>query len=275
MTPEQLAKQLRAIEECPVDFSVVFSGKKSRRVHGTYKPEIREIYINDGNFNSDNLLLYTAIHEYAHHLHSIIHSNGALPARHHNSEFMAILHRLIDKAESKGLYRNVFNDSPELIELTKAIQSQIATDGQIIKELGALLFNAYELCTNVGGRFEDYIDRILRMPRLTATTAIKIHQLNLNSSLGSDTMRFLAGIKNEEKRTQAQSELLKGASIDTVRVKNQKPPKTEESEISALQTKDRTKLEKEKFRLERNIELLSKRLEEVERVLALSLNNAY
>ncbi|MDR2150924.1 MAG: hypothetical protein LBO67_09005 [Spirochaetaceae bacterium] len=271
MNPEQLATQLRAIEDCPVDFSVVFSGKKSKRLNGTYKPGTREIYINDRNFDSDNLLLYTAIHEYAHHLHAILHTNGVLPIRHHSSEFMAILHRLIEKAETKGLYRNVFNDSPELLDLTKVIQSRIATDGEIIKELGELLFNAYELCTNIGGRFEDYLDRIVRIPRLTATTAMKIHQFNLNPSLGSDTLRFLAGIKNEDQRGQAQSELLQGSSIDTVRVKNRKT-KTEEP---ALQTVNRAQLEKEKFRLEQSIELLSKRLEELERILAAPDDHAH
>lgn len=262
MTQEQLAITLRTIEDCPVDFSVVFSGKKSRRINGTYKPETREIRINEHNFESDNLLLYTAIHEYAHHIHSVENGNAA-PVRHHNSEFMAILYRLMNKAESKGLYRNVFNDSPELIELTKLIQDRITNDGHIIKELGAYLFNAYELCISVGGRFEDYVDRILKIPRITATTAIKIHQFNLEPSLGSDNMRFIANIKNEEQRTQAQTELLEGASIDTVRAKN-RCAKTEK------QTSNKAVLEREKLRIKRNIEFLSKRLQEIEQELALS-----
>jgi hypothetical protein len=85
-----------------------------------------------------------------------------------------------------------------------------------------------------------------------------MHEYNLNPSLGSDNMRFLAGIKNEEQRMAAESALISGKSPDTVKIETKKKPQEEDP-------KDR--LEKEKQRLERTIASLSKRLTEVEHQL--------
>jgi hypothetical protein len=71
-------------------------------------------------------------------------------------------------------------------------------------------------------------------------------------------MRFLAGIKNEERRTAAESALKAGKSPDTVKV-GSRPPLPEQD--------GRDRLEKEKTRLERTIASLSKRLKEVEAAL--------
>jgi hypothetical protein len=268
MTSDQLVTQLRSIEDTLVDFTVVFTGKQNKRMHGIYKPDTREICINERNFVSDNLLLYTAIHEYAHHLHAVAHG-GNLPLRSHNSEFMAILHRLLHTAESKGLYQNVFAGSPELTEVTEIIRDRLSGNGQTLKELGMLLSRAYDLCTTIGGRFEDYIDRVLNIPRQTATMAMKVHQYDLNPKLGSDNMRFLAGINDQEERNHAETELLEGKSTDTVRqntrqVHTEAPaPQSEPAPVSI----ERPRLEREKLRLERAIDLLSKRLEEVNQAL--------
>ncbi|MDR0601298.1 MAG: hypothetical protein LBG42_02855, partial [Treponema sp.] len=73
MNQDQVKAKLLAIEDAPLEFSLVFSGKSSKKVNGLYKPESREIIIHNKNFTAEggqneNLLLYTAIHEYAHHL---------------------------------------------------------------------------------------------------------------------------------------------------------------------------------------------------------------
>jgi hypothetical protein len=93
---------------------------------------------------------------------------------------------------------------------------------------------------------------------VAATMAMKMYQYNLNSALGSDNMRFLAGISNEDKRIAAEAALIKGKSPDTVKI---------ESRRIAEPPDPRVMLEKEKARLERTITALSKRLEEIEQQL--------
>ena len=101
MNQDKVKQKLLAIEDAPLEFSLIFSGKKSKKVNGLYKPTSREIIIHNRNFQPDdtgqNLMLYTAIHEYAHHLHACAHG-GKLSPRAHNSEFWAIFHELLEKA---------------------------------------------------------------------------------------------------------------------------------------------------------------------------------
>jgi hypothetical protein len=269
MNQDQVKEILLSIEDAPVEFQVIFSGKKSAKVNGLYKPDTREIIIHNRNFSfegkqDDNLLLYTAIHEYAHHLHACSRG-GKLSARSHTAEFWAIFHRLLEKAEAKNIYRNVFADSPDLAALTEKIRDKyLAENGKLFKELGEQLLKAHELCEAIGARFEDYVDRVLCIPRTAANMAIKMFQYDLNPRLGPDNMRFLAGIRNDDDRTAAEKALVGGKSPDMVKTAvrggalSASPPQKEDV---------KTRLEKEKTRLERTITNLSRRLDEVEREL--------
>ena len=258
MNQDRVKELLLSIEDVPLDFSVVFTGKKSKKVNGLYKPDIREILIHNRNFTEDNMLMYTAIHEYAHHVHCCS-KGGKLSARAHTADFWAILHGLLQKAEERGVYHNVFADSPELEELTETIRKRyLYENGSLVKELGKLLLQANEICGRIGARFEDYVDRVLRIPRVAAKTAMKIYQYNVNPSMGADNMKLVAGIPNEETRAAAEGALLAGKSPDEVRVAIARKSGDDDHKL---------RLEKEKIRLERTIESLNKRLEEVERAL--------
>ena len=68
MDNEQIKQMLLQIEDSKLDFTVTMTGKESTRVNGLYKPETREILLHNKNFKSDMQLIYTAIHEYTHHL---------------------------------------------------------------------------------------------------------------------------------------------------------------------------------------------------------------
>jgi hypothetical protein len=263
MNQDQVKAKLLLIEDSPLEFTLLFSGKKSKKVNGLYKPETREIIVHNRNFDTEgggtdeNLLLYTAIHEYAHHLHACSRG-GKLSARAHTSEFWAIFHGLLEKAEAKKIYHNVFSGSAELSELTETIrQKYLAENGSLVKELGGLLLRAHELCAAAGGRWEDYIDRVLCIPRQAANLAVKMYQYNLKPETGPDNMRFLAGIKNEETRMAAETALLKGRSPDTVKTAIRQKPEED----------PRERLSKEKLRLEHTIASLTRRLEEVEHEL--------
>ncbi len=177
MNQDNVKQKLLSIEDAPLEFSLIYSGKKSKKVNGLYKPATREIIIHNRNFQPDdtgqNLLLYTAIHEYAHHLHACSRG-GTLSPRAHNSEFWAIFHALLEKAEKKKIYSDVFSVSPELLKLTDVIRSKfLKNNGELVKEMGKHLLKAHDLCTGIGVRFEDYVDRMLRIPRTAANMAIK------------------------------------------------------------------------------------------------------
>ncbi|MDR3161662.1 MAG: hypothetical protein LBU28_08625 [Spirochaetaceae bacterium] len=260
MNQDQVKETLLSLEDAPQEFTLIFSGKRSKKVNGLYKCETREIIIHNRNFqgDDDNLLLYTAIHEYAHHLHACS-QGGRLSSRAHTAEFWAIFHALLEKAEARGIYRNVFDRSPELSSLTAHIRKRyLYENGSMVKELGRELLRAHELCLAVGGRFEDYLDRVLRIPRTAANLSIKMYRYDLDPSVGADNMRFLAGIPNEGLRTAAEASLKAGKSPDTVKIAARRPPPQEDP---------RDKLEREKLRLERTIAALSKRLQEVEEAL--------
>ena len=270
MNQDDVKEKLLSLEDAALEFSLVFSGKKSRKVNGLYKPDTREIVIHNRNFThedkatADNMLLYTAIHEYAHHLHCCA-NGGKLPARAHTSEFWAIFHALLEKAEAKKIYRDIFVGSPELSELTETIrQKYLRENGNLVKEMGQHLLKAHDLCTNLGVRFEDYVDRMLRIPRSAANMAIKMFNYDLNPETGADNMRFLAGIRNGDDRKTAETALLKGKSPDTVKTSVLKKTK-DDDQLSQLA--------KEKERLERTIDTLSRRLEEIKKELAGSGNS--
>jgi len=263
MNQDQVKQKLLAIEDAPLDFTLIYSGKKSKKVNGLYKPASREIILHNRNFSSDdtgqNLLLYTAIHEYAHHLHACSRG-GTLSARAHSPEFWAIFHALLEKAEKKKIYNDVFSVSPELIKLTEVIRSKyLEKNGELVKEMGKHLLKAYDLCTGIGVRFEDYVDRMLRIPRAAANTAIKMFEYDIAPEVGADNMRFLAGIRDGDNRKAAEKALIKGKSPDSVKVAVRNKDKEDIDPVAIL--------EKEKQRLERTIETLNKRLDEVKKEL--------
>ena len=68
MNQEQVKAKLLLLKDDVEEFKVTFSGKKSLKVDGLYKPEEREIIIHNRNFTGDSPLMYTAIHEFAHHI---------------------------------------------------------------------------------------------------------------------------------------------------------------------------------------------------------------
>jgi len=262
MNQDKVKQKLLAIEDAPLEFSLIYSGKKSKKVNGLYKPASREIIIHNRNFQPDdagqNLLLYTAIHEYAHHLHACSRG-GTLSPRAHNSEFWAIFHALLEKAEKKKIYSDVFSVSPELLKLTDVIRDKfLKNNGELVKEMGKHLLKAHDLCTGIGVRFEDYVDRMLRIPRTAANMAIKMFEYDIAPEVGADNMRFLAGIRDGDERKAAESALIKGKSPDSVKVQVRNKNKEEDPVVL---------LEKEKTRLERTIATLNKRLDEVKKEL--------
>ncbi|MDR2490546.1 MAG: hypothetical protein LBD20_03985 [Spirochaetaceae bacterium] len=265
VSPDNIKTALLSLEEPLLDFSVIFSGKTSKKVNGLYKGDSREIVIHNRNFvgengTDENQLFYTAVHEYAHHQHCC-KRGGNLPARFHGPDFWSIFHSLLEKAEKLGLYHTGVEEAPELKKITELIKEKYLTQNALLfKEFGGLLAKAADLCKKIGLRFEDYLDRVLCIPKNAAKLAMRSFDYDINPTVGVDNMRYIASIRPEEARLSAEKSFLLGKSPDSVKTAVKMLPPNEPED-------PRRMLEKEKQRLERTIESLKKRLEEVERRL--------
>ncbi|MBI9106336.1 MAG: hypothetical protein JEZ04_06275 [Spirochaetales bacterium] len=253
MNQEQVKEILLKLNEDVEEFLLIFSGKSSKKVNGLYVPDNREIIIHNKNFESDNLLLYTAIHEFAHHVH-ITGSPVPIGLRAHTIEFRRIFHDLLNKAETLGFVRNVFEIDQDLAVLTEAIKKKmIGPQGELAKQLGMAFVQAQELCMKKGYRFEDYIERILQFDTTTARTLIKASSYGLPTELGYENMKLVASVGDPDNREQVQRSLLDGSSRDTAKSVVKKA--TEDDPV--------VKLMKEKKRVEKTINSLQAKLEQI------------
>lgn len=259
MNQDQIKALLLELEDTELDFTVTMTGKKSKKVNGLYKPDSREILLHNKNFDDDNQLIYTGIHEYAHHLQC--EAEGPLRSgRSHTAAFWARFHGLLEKAEKEGLYKIGVEKSDELAALTEEIRKKyLAENGRLMSELGKLLAKAQVLCKNAGVRYEDYIDRVLCLPRSAAKTAVRVSALDVNPALGYDTMKIVASQPTPERRAAAEQQFTAHRSPDSVKVNLARKAEEEDP-------KDR--LEKEKRRLEKTILMLRSRLDQVEQSLS-------
>lgn len=86
---KQVKDRLLRIRENDKYFEVVVSGKWSSKVDRLYKPENREIVLHNKNFETDSELLFTAIHEYTHHL-QFTASATSISGRAHINHFWSL-----------------------------------------------------------------------------------------------------------------------------------------------------------------------------------------
>ncbi len=263
MDNETIKQNLLEIQPSELDFSVIMTGKESIRVNGLYNPETREILLHNKNFHSDSELIYTAIHEYTHHLineQKLAESGGTMMAtgRAHNTEFWSKFHGLLERAGELGIYKIDLEESPELKELTEKIRKEyMEVNGKLMQEFGRLLSKAHALCEKSNIRYEDYLDRILCLPRNTAKEITKVGHVEVNPAMGFDNMKKVAMLKKPEDRAAAEEQILAGKPADTV-----------SQLIKQHKSEDpKSKLEKEKNRLEKTITALQQRLQYIEESL--------
>lgn len=258
MNRDQLKERLVKLRKPDEEFAVVFSGKASRKVDGLYKPASREIILHTGNFKGEDELVYTAIHEYAHHL-QFTESAVPVSSKAHTTAFWSLFHELLFEAERTGLYRSPFEGIPAFVELTRQIREKfLATSGSLMKELGRLLVRAHELCEEHGTSFGDYVDRVLGLPRTSAQVIMKAHRQDLDPRVGFENMRQLTAIRDDGDRAKAQAALLSGRTPDMVKTAYGTRPKPHDA---------RAELEEERARIRRTIERLRERLKEIDRRL--------
>lgn len=258
MNQDQVKQKLLKLETPEKDFSVIFSGKESRKVDGLYKPDTCEIVLHNRNFDNENELVYTAIHEFAHHIH-FTSSTDLVFSKAHTTAFWDIFHRLLDLAEEKGVYQNTFRVNPEFAALTRTIKERfLAKNGELMKDFGAYLIKAFELCARYHVSFDDYMDRELNLHRSSAKTIMKFSSLDLNPAIGYENMKIVAGIRDPVKLRQAERAFLEGKSPDTVK-REFKSPTVDTSELDHLIS--------EKKRLAASIDRLKRKLDEIEHLI--------
>ena len=256
MNQDQVKDQLLLLKGDVEEFTVTFTGKKSNKVDGLYKPAEREILIHNHNFDGDDALMYTAIHEFAHHI-QFTTATSPVSCRSHTNRFWDILHRLLFEAEKKGIYENVFEKDGRFSDLTVRIRDEfLVKNGHLMKELGGLLSEAMELCNELHASFDDYVDRELGLHRTVARTVMKINALDIDPKIGYENMRTVARIRDVDQRRKAERAFAEGKSPDMVK-----------AEFGCAPGKEETieRLESEKKRIEKSLESLTIRLTMIEK----------
>lgn len=251
----QLKEQLLTLKEDVEEFTLTLTGKSNKKVNGLYHPDDKEIIIYDGNFEDENSLIYTAIHEFSHHI-QFTTSPIPITSRSHTTDFWNLFHNLLIKAEEKGIYVNVFEKNEEFVELTNEIRDNyMKKNGELMKEFGRLLIKAAHLCERFDIRFEDYVDRCLRLNRSSAKSIMKLFSLDINPEIGYENMKIVSNIPNEERRKEVEKAFEEGDSPDMVKAQIAEKTKKKKKGIELL--------ESERRRIERTIERMSVRLEKI------------
>jgi hypothetical protein len=260
MDREAVRQKLIELYPAREAFIFEFSGKKSRRVNGTYYPALKKIVIHEKNFTSENQLMYTAIHELAHHVVSTEY--GERKARSHTKLFWATFHNLQEAAEKKGIY---VRDRPaaikELAEKARKIDRSIA---KLQRELGIILSDLQELCAEAGERYEDVVEHDIGMARLTAKKAQEAASIFVEGELGQDAQALALRAGSAAKQAAVIEQAGEGKSIAQIEELARPWPRA----VGHGGLEDMiTTLRKEKRRVEAAILVLQYRLENVAREL--------
>lgn len=267
MENDKIKEMLLDIHSTGLEFTVTQTGKESNRVNGLYMPDTHEILLHSKNFKTEYELVYTAVHEYTHHLITEetleINPAGGIPnAKVHTQAFWAKFNQLLEIAEQKGYYKIDLDASPELKELTEEIRTNyIAKNGQLMVEFGKLLVKAHDLCKAANIRYEDYLDRILCLPRNTAKDVRKVASVAVNPAIGFDNMKVVAAVKKVDDRHEVEENFMSGKSPATVK------ELLKQKAQAAKHEDPKTKLERERNRLEKTIHQLQQRLEMIDEQL--------
>jgi len=132
-----------------------------------------------------------------------------------------------------------------------------------MQEFGKKLARAMELCKEANIRYEDYIDRVLCLPRKSELEIRKIGAVEVNPSIGFENMKVVASVKKKDERQAVEQQFVEGgkspASVREMMKQQNAKARGEDPKI---------KLEREKTRLEKTIAQLTQRLEYVEESLA-------
>lgn len=253
MTNEEIKQTLISLEKAEIDFSVTQTGRASQKVNGLYKPATFEIFLHNKNFTTENELIYTAIHEYTHHLISCKQKKFGIEvkkgSRSHTTEFWAKFDDLLEKAVEAKIYtRKHSEDLSGLIDEAKKIDREIVN---LKKKLGKILSEIHEKSQKENIRYEDILSHDLNISKNTAEKCLRCQSIEEN--YGQDELETILKVKDSQTRQDVIIDLEKGKTINQISEAIKKDKNSSPYE----------KLTKEKARLEKTIQQLKERLEEV------------
>jgi hypothetical protein len=265
MNQDMVKERLQKLHESTANYNVIFSGKKSKKVNGLYKwgpeTEAPEIIIHNRNFlredgsQNEATLMYTAIHELTHHV--LITEMGQKSAHAHSQLFWAAFHDLVDKAETASIYTpEIDADTQKIIDEARDISKQIA---ELHRQLGRVLLRAQKVCREKGLRYEDVIERRAQISQSTMKSSVAAYEMG-DQDVGVDIQIEAVKQRNEYKRNAIIAAGHEGKSV--IQAKKSTSP------ARSVDAEDETAiLAREKRRIERTIESLSRRLQEIEQQL--------
>lgn len=194
----ELKNKLNAIRPILTDFNIIYTGKKSKRIDGKYNPKFKEIFINERNCinasNPDNEIILIALHEYAHHIQN---TESYMKSNPHDTEFWAIYYSLVNSAEKKGLYNNIFSTEEYKIQFNKC-NNAFQKFNKAMEEFFESLHEFAEIDNNKNSnQFLDMAERIFKLPRgemkkifKIMHSGISLNGLNYNSILGLSSIKY-------------------------------------------------------------------------------------
>lgn len=251
MTNEEIKKKLEMLQRSDEDFTVVQTGKANAKVNGVYKVEEREIVLNNKNFSNDNALMFTAIHEYAHHV--LRDEKGG-----HTQRFWAVFYDMVDAAVEKGIYSR--ERSEQVNRLTEEIKKMQAEISAMQKKMGEKIRELYDAAGQGGERFEDIIEHDCQMTLSKSKTM-------LNMAAGPDgytdeMAKAVAKVNNYGKQQDALEAVAAGKTVYQVKETGKSGGKQDKQEEHKYE-----KLVKEKKRIEKIIGELEQRLSVIEELI--------
>lgn len=258
MTNEEIKQTLISLEKSDIDFSVTQTGRVSQKVNGLYTPATFEILLHNKNFTTENELIYTAIHEYTHHLISCKQKKFGIEVkkggRSHTTEFWAKFDDLLEKAVEAKIYtRERSEDLSGLIDEAKKIDREIVN---LKKKLGKILSEIHEKSQKENIRYEDILSHDLNISKNTAEKCLRCQSIEEN--YGQDELETVLKVKDSQTRQDVIIDLKKGKTINQISEAIKKDKNSSPYE----------KLTKEKARLEKTIQQLKERLEIVSEKLS-------
>lgn len=196
MNQDQLKLKLDEYTEHQ-DFSVIFSGKSSKKIDGLYHPEKQEIIIHNKNFTTDGQLMYTALHELSHHI-DFVTNRGKTTRNAHGGEFRSIFHGLLEKAVIDGDYEELSDPFlDKVIEINKE-------HTVFLKKFGKALIDLLDLCQKDHFSFEDVVERKLSMKPGWAKDIMRVYAMDISEEIGGEFSKKVAKIKDPIERKEAE-----------------------------------------------------------------------
>ncbi len=124
-TETELKGALLELNPATPDFSVNvrYGEPEWEKILGFYKAETKDIFLFLVNLKTEDDIMFAAIHEFAHHVHSTRYvlpkkgEDGYKDYEWHNGDFQAIMDGLLRDAKGKGIYKGDRTANGGFIEL--------------------------------------------------------------------------------------------------------------------------------------------------------------